>query len=133
MAEEVRCIVFSSEEVLAALSAVMRQRGDEAPGDGAPTLVLSRDGKGRPIAMIAYVMARPACEFSFTNQELMAALVHYCMQSAIPLARRASKMLDIENDRLALFLTSANATESAAGQEPRAPGTRPHQQSLTGS
>jgi len=106
MLGETRTIDFSDATLLAALSAIMRQRGESAP-EGEAQIIKSRDAGGRLMVMVIYNDSNGATldSFNFNAREVGAALILYCIQAGIPLPRAHEKSVEIHGDSVALIVS----------------------------
>ncbi|MEI6558543.1 MAG: hypothetical protein WCO00_09050 [Rhodospirillaceae bacterium] len=104
--KELRCLVFSEQEVLAAV-AERRKRLHEQLGDGAIQKVSYQGpGEGGVTATFHGVNARGEEQLTVIQEtELSAALVNFCMSRKIPMPVDSDKYLQVINDGLTLMIT----------------------------
>lgn len=113
---EYRSILFSDEEAVEGLSAIIKLRAERPPDHGDKTLIHSRDGKGDPVSVLAFTNAKNGAEFQFNSREVMAALVNYCIQQEIKLPRDGEKKVDIIDQQLLLRVRIGADNEAQSGQ-----------------
>jgi hypothetical protein len=70
------------------------------PPDGAERLVLTQDSEVR----VALNSAGEESAMNFTETEVGAALVMFCIRKQIPMAKRATKSLDVADETISLHL-----------------------------
>jgi hypothetical protein len=100
MPTETRVLGFSKNEVFEALRDYYIRTGRRLPPDGADRLTLKQD-TGVQIAL-----SSPGDELAtnFTENEVGAALVMFCIRKRIPIAKRAVKSLEVAGQILSLHL-----------------------------
>ena len=99
---EMRRIVFSDMEIATALKKVMKQRGENVPDKVNPVVMVGRDMQSRPKVLLAYTHVQPSLEVTFSNQEVLAALLLKCMAEKVPMPKDAEKSLEIVDGFMAL-------------------------------
>lgn len=115
MPQEMRLIGFTDDEILDALTVLLKQREEGLPENTTNTVVHSRDADGHVVTMLVAQSADTTTEILFAHQETLAAMLHKCMELKIPMPRHAEKKLDIMDDMLVLRMRTAE--ESQAGDE----------------
>ncbi|HEY3768991.1 MAG TPA: hypothetical protein VGN44_09980 [Candidatus Angelobacter sp.] len=100
MPMESRTLHFANDEVFEALKEYGRQIGRPMP-----------DGPGNSMALLPDTGARVTLNSmmrettrSFTESEVAAALIMFCIKRSIPIARRSVKTLQVGNDSVLLRL-----------------------------
>ncbi|MCG8506676.1 MAG: hypothetical protein MI755_18870 [Sphingomonadales bacterium] len=105
MVSETRSLLFTSQELIEALGAVMQQRGEGIPDVVVPEVFIDGDESGELSVRLAYG-EDPDSILSFTNKELGAALVLFCMRNGIPLPYDKEKSVECRGDNVALIIRS---------------------------
>ena len=127
MPSEVRHLMFSPREALAAVEELRRRRG--APlmsGTGKVAQIITSPEIGFRVVIVAHDGATER-EYVVGTVELGAALVFYCINNGIPLPVSAPKLLRISGDSVVLVVHK-NVSESQLEQlrgpapSPGAPG-----------
>ena len=101
MPNESRVISFSNTEAIDALVEYCAATKRELPKGGITRLGFSNDTEIKVTAEFT----GDAPPISFYQNEIAAALIFYCNQKGIPVARRALKSLQVSQDAVALHLT----------------------------
>ena len=99
--KELRCIVFTDREVVAAITDRRRRINEPLPPGGFQTIALS--GENGEVAIT--LSAADATVTTIGEQELQAALVAYCMAKNIPLPVDAEKIVHLIKGRCTLMVT----------------------------
>ena len=102
MPQEMRLIGFTDDEILDALTVLLKQRDETLPEGSATSLIHSRDADGHVVTMLVAQSGDATTEVLFAHQETLAAMLHKCMELKIPMPRDAEKKLDIMDDMLVL-------------------------------
>lgn len=105
MVSETRSLLFTSHELVEALGAVMQQRGEGIPDVVVPEVFIESDEAGELSVRLAYGDDADSV-LSFTNKELGAALVLFCMRNGIPLPYDKEKSVECRGDNVALIIRS---------------------------
>jgi hypothetical protein len=101
MPVETRAITFNNAEVIEALTDFCAKTEREIPASGDKRLKFSNDGEVRVVVEVG----QAATTVNFYENEVAVALIRFCNKKGIPVARRATKTLRIEQDSVALRLT----------------------------
>ena len=109
MPQEIRKIIFSSEETLEALQE--RDGNGSVPVDRG--LSLSIDEAGRCLNMALAMGPQGAAPRTSKRDvtEVGAALIKFCLDNGIPIPRGAKRALDLHDGKLALTLTIGDAED----------------------
>ncbi|MEI6986517.1 MAG: hypothetical protein WCK65_10335 [Rhodospirillaceae bacterium] len=102
--KELRCLVFSEQEVIAALIE-RRRRLHEALPEGMIKRVIYTNDKGVSVTIHATGANEADNNIVAQEQEVTAALVNYCMTRKIPMPVNADKYLQVIKDGLTLMIT----------------------------
>jgi hypothetical protein len=95
--QELRTLSFSKNEVFHALQNYCTQTGTELRDESRKALTLEPSGK--------VAIEQSGKNLHFTQAEVAAALIMFCAQNSIPVARRSTKSLEVIGESLALRLT----------------------------
>jgi hypothetical protein len=103
---QVRCIVFSREEVVSALVEHRRRRERPLPPGHLERIVTGSGAAGT----FAHLRLRADADqetilVAFDNAEIREALIGFCRSRHIPLARRAEKRVTAQGSGIALIAT----------------------------
>ena len=100
MPTETRVLCFNKIELFEALRDYCSHTGRRLPPDAAERLVLTQDSEVR------VTLNSPGEEsaIKFTENEVGAALVMFCIRKRIPIAKRATKSLEITGETISLHL-----------------------------
>src|SRR5271168_4541415 len=100
MPTETRVLGFNKNELFEALRDYYISTGRRLTPDGAERLTLKQDGG------IQVVLNSPgdALATNFTENEVGAALVMFCIRKRIPIAKRATKSLEVAGETISLHL-----------------------------
>ena len=102
--KELRCLVFSEQEVVAAI-AERRKRLHETLGDG-PIQKVSYQNENGVTVTFHGVNAKGEEQLTVVHEtEISAALVNFCMSRKIPMPVDSDKYLQVINDGLTLMIT----------------------------
>ena len=106
MPRQVRCIVFSREEVLAALVEHRRRRQRPLP-PGSLERIVTGSGEAGTFAQLRICSDadQETILVAFDNAEIQEALIGFCRSRHIPLARRAEKRISPQGSGIALIAT----------------------------
>lgn len=104
MPRELRKIIFSRDEVQAALVNHLLHAGRSMPNRSIDRLEI---GNGSPAVILVFQPGDPTeiQEWPFSQEEVAAALIRYCGRYAIPMPRAAKKRLQPDDDSLALIFS----------------------------
>lgn len=105
MPSEIRHLVFSEEEALAALRDYCRKSGKPLSEDA--LLHLKIVNQTPPFAMLATDASKgqPATHQRVSTEDLLSALILYCHGNRVPLPVRGTKTLAVLNERLAVVVS----------------------------
>jgi len=101
MPVETRSITFTNAEVIDALTDFYAKTERALPAGGDRRLKFSNDGEIR----VAVEVGKPAATINFYEHEVAVALIRLCNKKNIPVARRATKALQIEQNTVALVMS----------------------------
>ena len=106
MPRQVRCIVFSREEVVSALVEHRRRHGAPLP-PGSLERIVTGSGEAGTFAQLRICSDadRETILIAFDNAEIQEALIGFCRSRHIPLARRAEKRVSPQGSSIALIAT----------------------------
>lgn len=102
MAKEVRCILFSSEEVLSAVSEFLTRKVQGLDPYEVKGVELIEAGSVVCVRA-SYASQKGALELD--GNELMAAVLMFCRRVRIPLSNRSAKKLELANGSLVLAMS----------------------------
>ena len=106
MPKQVRCLVFSNEELSAAITGLRRSQGNPLPGDTVERLTTRKTETSFQVTVwvktnrsgkVILVIVDP--------HEVLSALILFCKSVGIPLALKAHKALDVIGDQVAMLAT----------------------------
>jgi hypothetical protein len=100
MPTEVRVLSFSKNELFDALRDYCSNSGRRLPLDGSERLVLTQDSEVR----VTLNSLEGESAMNFTENEVGAALVMFCIRRHIPMAKRAAKSLEVSGETLSFHL-----------------------------
>jgi hypothetical protein len=100
MPTETRVLGFNKNELFEALRDYYISTGRRLPPDSADRLTLKQDGE----VQIALESHGDGLATNFTENEVGAALVMFCIRKRIPIAKRAIKSLEVAGQTLFLHL-----------------------------
>jgi len=100
MPTEARTLGFSKNELFEALRDYCATTGRRLPAEAAERLVVTQDTEIR----VALNSPGDESAINFTENEVGAALVMFCIRKRIPIAKRATKSLEIVDQTLSLHL-----------------------------
>ena len=98
MPTETRVLCFSKNELFDALRDYCGSTGRRLPSDGAERLILTQDTEVR----VALNSTGDESAMNFTENEVGAALVMFCIRKQIPMAKRATKSLEVADETISL-------------------------------
>lgn len=121
MVEEVRNLLFTPDEVRAALTVMMRMQGEKFPGDRMPRITYTPKDE---LCLVELSYSRPGGHnlvFKFAESQVAAALIMFCRREGIPMPQRASKELQLRGDALSLIVRMGQKRETkmVPAQTPR--------------
>lgn len=102
--KELRCLVFSEQEVVAAI-AERRKRLHETLGDGPIQKVSYQNENGVTVTFHGVNAKGEEQSTVIGETEISAALVNFCMSRKIPMPVDSDKYLQVINDGLTLMIT----------------------------
>ena len=104
--KQVRCLVFSREEIFSALVEHRRRQKLPLPS-GYVEKIVTETGEAGTFAYlrISCDAARETIQVEFDNAEIREALIGFCQSRHIPLARRAEKQILLQGSSIALIAT----------------------------
>ena len=103
---QVRCLVFSREEIFSAL--VEHQRRQKLPlPSGYVEKIVTETGEAGTVAYLRINCDadRETIEVAFSNAEIQEALIGFCQSRHIPLAKRAEKKISLHGSSITLIAT----------------------------
>lgn len=100
MPTESRVIHFANDEVFEALKEYSTQTDRAIPAEARYRLISYRDMQARVILN----SAGEKSAINFSESELGAALLMFCIKNSIPVAKRSVKTIDFKQDAVALRL-----------------------------
>ncbi|MFY9680590.1 MAG: hypothetical protein WA416_07155 [Candidatus Sulfotelmatobacter sp.] len=100
MPTEIRVLSFSKIELFEALRDYCSHTGRRLPPDAAERLVLTQESEVR----VTLNSLGEESEMKFAENEVGAALVMFCIRKQIPIAKRATKSLEITGETVSLHL-----------------------------
>src|SRR3954451_17410287 len=104
MSKEVRCIMFTSDEIQVALTHFVRCRVPSCnPYELAKVDLSERDGA--VTARITLSIDGASSGMTLDAHELMAAILMYCRACRIPLSNRSTKKIELSEVRLVLVMS----------------------------
>ena len=101
MPTEIRTITFANAEIKEALARYCVKTGRANNPSAMSELALSNDGE----LSATFRPARGTSAITFKESEIAAAVLLYCRERGIPIARRATKSLQLAKDTVLLQLT----------------------------
>ena len=104
--KQVRCLVFSKEEIFSAL--VEHRRRQQLPlPSGYVEKIVTETGNAGAVAYLRICCDadRETIEVEFNHAELQEALIGFCQSRHIPLAKRAEKKISLQGSSIALIAT----------------------------
>jgi hypothetical protein len=113
MVIEVRSLLFTDFEILEAMTAVMRRRGESVPGPQPVKVRLTEKNNGQTQMQID--LAYDGQSRKFDMEEAQAALTAFCIRQKIPMPRLCHKSLEWRGEQLALIIR-LNKKVREAGQ-----------------
>jgi hypothetical protein len=104
--KQVRCLVFSREEVFSALIEHRRRQKLPLPS-GYIEKIVTETGEAGVFAYLRICndAGRETIQVEFGNAEIQEALIGFCQSRHIPLARRAEKRIVLQGSSTALIAT----------------------------
>jgi hypothetical protein len=104
--KQVRCLVFSKEEIFSALVEHRRRQQLPLPSGYVEKIVTET----RDVGAVAYLRIccdadREIIEVEFNHAEIQEALIGFCQSRHIPLAKRAEKKISLQGSSIALIAT----------------------------
>jgi hypothetical protein len=102
MPTETRIVTFSNDEIKQAIASYCVKTGRVSSNTGLAVLTFTNEGEVKA----AFQPAAGAPMMTLTESELAAAVLLFCKQHAIPIARRSIKSLQVAKDVVSLCLTT---------------------------
>ncbi len=109
MADEVRVILFSSDETLHAIS-LLNVTASRRLFVG-KAISCNLRSKPKVIAIVEIENGDAIESLEINSTQLAAAMIGYCRRAHIPLPRKATKELDVLNNQLVVILTLGEPDE----------------------
>jgi hypothetical protein len=104
--KQVRCLVFSREEIFSALVEHRRRQKLPLPSGHVEKIVTETKEAGTfAYLRICCDAARKTIQVEFDNTDIQEALIGFCQSRHIPLARRAEKRIVLQGSSIALIAT----------------------------
>ena len=105
--KQVRCLVFSREEIFSALVEHRRRQKLSLPS-GYVEKIVTETGEAGTFAYLRICCdaARETIQVEFDNTEIQEALIGFCQSRHIPLARRSEKRIVLQGSSIALIATT---------------------------
>jgi hypothetical protein len=105
--KQVRCLVFSREEIFSALVEHRRRQKLPLPS-GYVEKIVTETGEAGTFAYlrISCDANRETIQVEFSNAEIQEALIGFCQSRHIPLAKRAEKKISLHGSSIALIATT---------------------------
>ena len=100
MAIESRVITFTDAEILRAVTAYCIKTGRIGSGVRVTSPLVTNDGEIK----LSFDLAPDGARITFHEGELLSALILYCNEQGIPIARRSSKSIHVSKDAFSLRL-----------------------------
>ena len=116
MPQEFRYVLFSSEELSAALVYDLRACGRTVPRGFLRRIILG-DGATISVTLMCVTDKGGEMPIRFEHHEVLRALIVYCGHRNIPLPTKAVKSLEIRNDRVALLCVMIPKVTSSSPDE----------------
>jgi hypothetical protein len=108
---EIRNLMFTDEELIEALTPLMRKRGDQIPGPQPLKLCKKFEPGYKLVLEIDFTYDFQTRQFS--GEEVLACLVAFCISRKVPLPRQGTKEVDIRGEYVALIVRSDVSTSRA--------------------
>ena len=103
---QVRCLVFSREEIFSALVEHRRRQKLPLPSGYVEKIVTETGEAGTFASLrISCDAARETIQVEFSNAEIQEALIGFCQSRHIPLAKRGEKKISLHGSSIALIVT----------------------------
>jgi hypothetical protein len=105
--KQVRCLVFSREEIFSALVDHRRRQKLPLPS-GYVEKIVTETGEAGTFAYLRICCdaARGTIDVAFNNTEIQEALIGFCQSRHIPLARRSEKRIVLQGSSITLIATT---------------------------
>ena len=104
--KQVKCLVFSREEIFSALIEHRRRQKLSLPSGYVEKIVTeTRESQVFACLRIYSDTDRETIQVEFDNAEIREALIGFCQSRHIPLARRAEKQILLQGSSIALIAT----------------------------
>jgi hypothetical protein len=103
---QVRCLVFSREEIFSALVEHRRRQKLPLPS-GYVEKIVTETGEAGTFAYLRICCdaARETIQVEFDDTEIQEALIGFCQSRHIPLAKRGEKKISLHGSSIALIVT----------------------------
>lgn len=106
MPREINYLVFSNEELFAALAGFRRSQGNPLPGDAVERLTIRKtETSFQVMARVKTNRSGKVIPVMVEPHEVLSALILFCKSIGIPLALKAHKALDVIGDQVAMLTT----------------------------
>jgi hypothetical protein len=104
--KQVRCLVFSREEIFSALVEHRRRQKLPLPSGYVEKIVMEAGEAGTfAYLRICCDADRETIQVKFNNAEIQEALIDFCQSHHIPLAKRGEKKISLHGSSIALIVT----------------------------
>src|SRR5690349_10885695 len=106
MPKEINYLVFSNEELSAAITGLRRSQGNPLPGDTVERLTTRKTETSFQVtAWVKTNRSGKVIPVMVDPHEVLSALILFCKSVGIPLALKAHKALDVFGDQVAMLST----------------------------
>jgi hypothetical protein len=106
MPKEINYLVFSNEELSAAITGFRRSQGNPLPGDTVERLTTRKTETSFQVtAWVKTNRSGKVIPVMVDPHEVLSALILFCKSVGIPLALKAHKALDVIGDQVAMLTT----------------------------
>ena len=106
MPKEINYLVFSNEELSAAITGLRRSQGNPLPGDTVERLTTRKTETSFQVtAWVKTNRSGKVIPVMVDSHEVLSALILFCKSVGIPLALKAHKALDVIGDQVAMLST----------------------------
>jgi len=116
MVEELRKVILTKDEVVAAIDAYRRTVTDFLPTGEIVQCQAGPDSTFTVAVKLAYGKSTHQLDFNFKLSDLLGALIQFCVENNIILPRNSRKCIKMEGERVALYIVmeAPHATVSAS-------------------
>ena len=106
MPKEINYLVFSNEELSAAITGLRRSQGNPLPGDTVERLTTRKTETSFQVtAWVKTNRSGKVIPVMVDPHEVLSALILFCKSVGIPLALKAHKVLDVIGNQVAMLTT----------------------------